>query len=167
MKTKQITLTAMGIALYVVVSMMIKIPVVNHISLDLGYLVLAFYCYLYGSFVGAVVGCFGCFIVSILATGWIGVEWPLGNLLVGFLCGLVYTRTKNHKFAIPIGIATTIIAMFIGIGIIKTTVACAIYSMPFIAKFLKNMIAFAMDAVVMSVGFLMIRQVHGRLNAKV
>ena len=38
-KTKKICLTALGIALYVCVSMLIKIPVVGHISLDLGYIV--------------------------------------------------------------------------------------------------------------------------------
>lgn len=164
MKTKQITLTAMGIALYVCVSMIVKIPVVNHISLDLGYIILATYCYLYGGVIGGIVGCFGAFLVSILATGWIGVEWPLGNLFVGFICGIVYTRTKDHKFAVPIGIATTIVSMFIGIGLIKTVAACAIYSMPFTIKFLKNLIAFVMDAAVMSFGFLLVRQIKGRIS---
>lgn len=68
-KTKDICLTALGIALYVCVSMLIKIPVVGHISLDLGYIVLAVYCYTYGGISGAIVGCCGCFLVSLIASG--------------------------------------------------------------------------------------------------
>lgn len=41
--TTKITLTAVGVAMYVVLSMIAKIPVIAHISLDLGYIVLAVY----------------------------------------------------------------------------------------------------------------------------
>lgn len=152
MKTKSICITALGIALYVCISMLIKIPVISHISLDLGYIVLAVYCYLYGGIIGAVVGACGCFLVSLLATGWIAVGWPLGNLLIGAVCGIVYKRLKGKKFSLLISMVLTVAAVFIGVGIIKTVVECALYSLPFAVKFAKNLVAFCMDAAVMCAG---------------
>lgn len=164
-KTKGICLTALGIALYVVVSMSLKIPTgIGHLALDLGYVVLAVYCYIYGGVSGAIVGACGCFLVSLISTGWIAIGWPLGNLLVGALCGVVYNRTKDKKWAVPIGMAVTVVAVFIGVGVIKTVVECAMYSLPLGIKFAKNMVAFAMDAAVMCAGFLFARKCAGRMN---
>lgn len=163
-RTKSICLTALGIALYVCVSMLIKIPVVSHISLDLGYIVLAVYCYIYGGIVGATVGACGCFLVSLIATGWIAVGWPLGNLLIGALCGVVYRQTKGKRRGVPISIAVTVIAVFIGVGVIKTVVECTLYSLPVAVKFAKNLVAFAMDAAVMCAGFFVARIVERRSN---
>lgn len=56
MNTKKISITALGIALYVVLSMTVKIPLIAHISLDLGYIVFAFYCYHFGTVSGMIVG---------------------------------------------------------------------------------------------------------------
>lgn len=164
MKTKNITLTAIGIALYVCLSMVMKIPVISHISLDLGYIVLAVYCYLYGGISGAIVGACGCFLISLIATGWIAIGWPLGNLLVGAVCGVVYSKTKNHKWATLVCIATTVISVFIGVAVIKTVVECALYSLPLGIKFAKNLVAFAMDAAVMCVGYIAVSRLSNRLR---
>lgn len=163
-RTKNICLTALGIALYVCVSMLIKIPVVGHISLDLGYIVLAVYCYIYGGVAGAIVGACGCFLVSLIATGWIAIGWPLGNLLIGALCGVVYRQAKGKRWAIPISIAVTVMAVFIGVGVIKTIVECALYSLPVAVKFAKNLVAFAMDAAVMCAGFFVAQIIERRSN---
>ncbi len=152
MTTRKLCLTAIGIALYVAVSMLIKIPVTAHISLDLGYVVLAAYCYIYGPFSGAVVGACGCFLVSLLATAWPGTEWALGNLFIGAACGIAYNRTKGMKHALLIDLAVTVASVFIGIGVIKTVAACLMYQLPFWVKFVRNCVAFAMDAVVMCLG---------------
>lgn len=163
-KSKTICLTALGIALYVCVSMLIKIPVVGHISLDLGYIVLAVCCYIYGGISGAIVGACGCFLVSLMTTGWIAVGWPLGNLLIGALCGMVYKRVKGKWWAVLAGLAVTVVAVFIGVGVIKTVVECALYSLPLAEKFAKNLMAFAMDAAVMCAGFFVARVVERRSN---
>lgn len=163
-KTKSICLTALGIALYACVSMLIKIPVVGHISLDLGYIVLAVYCYIYGGVSGAVVGACGCFLVSLIATGWIAVGWPLGNLLIGALCGVVYKRVKGRRWAVLASLAVTVVAVFIGVGVIKTVVECALYSLPLAVKFAKNLVAFAMDATVMCAGFFVAQIIERRIN---
>lgn len=151
-KTKNICLIALGIALYICVSMSIKIPVVGHISLDLGYIVLAVYCYIYGGVSGAIVGACGCFLVSLMTTGWIAIGWPLGNLLIGTMCGVVYNRVKDKPWGVLISMGITVVAVFIGVGIIKTVVECAIYGLPLTVKFAKNLVAFVMDAAVMCVG---------------
>ena len=80
--TTKITLTAVGIAMYVVLSMIAKIPVIAHISLDLGYIVLAVYCYHMGAVSGMIVGGAGCVLVSLLTTGWFPPGWFAGNLLI-------------------------------------------------------------------------------------
>lgn len=163
-KTKKICLTALGIALYVCVSMLIKIPVIGHISLDLGYIVLAVYCYIYGGVSGAIVGSCGCFLVSLIASGWIAIGWPLGNFLVGALCGMVYTRTKGKRGAVLINTAVTVAAVFIGVAVIKTVVECALYSLPVTVKFAKNLAAFSMDAIVMCIGLYIASVVEHRMN---
>lgn len=163
-RAKNICLTALGIALYVCVSMLIKIPVVSHISLDLGYIVLAVYCYIYGGASGAIVGACGCFLVSLIATGWIAIGWPLGNLIIGALCGAVYNRVKGRKWAVLTSLAVTVVAVFTGVGVIKTVVECMLYSLPFAVKFAKNLVAFAMDAAVMCVGFYMAKIIERRSN---
>lgn len=157
--TKNICLTALGIALYVVVSMMLKIPLgIGHLSLDLGYIVLAVYCYLYGPVSGAIVGSCGCFLVSILATGWIAIGWPLGNLLVGVVCGVFYNRLKDDKMTHTlVCISVTIVSVFVGVAIIKTVVESLLYSLPMGVKFIKNLVAFALDAGVMCVGYVFVK----------
>lgn len=161
--TKKICITALGTALYVCVSMLLKIPIVNHMSLDLGYIVFAVYCYMYGSIIGGTVGCAGAFFVSLIATGWLGIEWPLGNLVAGLICGKVYTVTKGKKHADTICLVTTVAALFIGIALIKTTVACAIYSIPFGIKFVKNCIIFVIDTAVMCAGYLFAKVITPRI----
>ena len=61
--TKKVAYTGVGIALYVVLSMMAKIPVIAHISLDLGYLAFAVYLYHIGTLPGTIVGTAGCIAV--------------------------------------------------------------------------------------------------------
>lgn len=55
-KTLNIARIGIGIALYVVLSMTLKIPIVGHIGLDLGYVVLAVYAYLLGCIPAMIVG---------------------------------------------------------------------------------------------------------------
>lgn len=156
--TKKISYTAIGISLYVCLSMIVKIPVIGHIALDLGYIVFAVYCEKLGPFIGSVVGSIGCLFVSLLASGWVPHGWILGNIFIGLTCGTFYRKNENIR-----NIIITIIAVFIGIGIIKTAVECYLYQIPLFVKLPKNMIAFAMDSVVMSAGSLISNRIHLKL----
>ena len=148
-KIRKICVTALGIALYVAVSMILKIPVVGHISLDLGYIVLAVFCYLYGGVQGAIVGAAGCTLVSLLASGWFPIGWLLGNAFIGWFCGTPLSDFRNINWK---SMAWCAASVFIGVFVIKTTVECLLYNIPLIVKMPKNAIAAAMDAVVFCVG---------------
>lgn len=147
---------ALGIALYVVVSMMLKIPTgIGHISLDLGYIVLAVYCMRFGPLGGAIVGGAGCTVVSLLSSGWFPLGWLLGNALIGSICGKAYQKNKSVYWT---NFVVTVAAVLLGVGVVKTVVECTLFSIPYAVKIPKNMIAAAMDAAVMSVGLVVAGQ---------
>lgn len=148
-KIKKITLCGIGIALYVALSMVVKIPVIGHASLDLGYIVLAVYCYYYGSVAGMIVGGIGCMFVSILTSGWFPPGWIVGNAIIGIIVGIV---GKKRNFTTGKRIAVVFFAVFIGIFCAKTIIECALYSIPMAVKAPKSAVVFVMDAVVMAVG---------------
>lgn len=147
MKTKNICITALGVALYVCVSTFLKIPIINHISLDLGYVVLAVYCYNYGAVSGAIVGGFGAVLVSMLFSGWFPPGWMLGNIFIGAFCGSQY-----RKSGIVRNMLITVFSVAIGVWIIKTSVECALYGIPVSVKLVSNSIAAITDAFVMCFG---------------
>lgn len=149
MNTKKICITALGVALYVCVSMLLKIPIIAHISFDLGYIVLAVYCYYFGAISGAVVGGCGAVLVSLLASGWLPPGWMLGNIFIGGLCGSQY---ENGKTVYNIGFS--IIGVIAGIAFIKTAIECPLYGIPFSVKIVSNGVAALMDATVMCIGVL-------------
>lgn len=146
--TKKICITGLGIALYVAVSMSVKIPLlVGHIALDLGYIVLAVYCLMFGGVTGAIVGGAGCVLVSLLAYGMFPIGWMLGNIMVGFMCGKLYRDRKTIQNMI-----VSVVAVFIGVLVIKTSVECVMYGIPLAVKIPKNGIAFIADSLTMCVG---------------
>ena len=152
MKIRNVVFTGIGIALYIVMSLTLKIPIVGHISVDLGYIALAIYCYHFGAVSGAIVGGAGCAIMSTLVYGMFPPGWLVGNVLIGLICGFLYC--KNEKFEVLRNVLLTILAVFIGVGIVKTIIECAMFHIPFEVKFIKNFIAFVCDAAVMIMGIL-------------
>lgn len=144
---------AMGIALYVVLSMTVKIPLISHMQTDLGYIVFGTYLILFG-WQATLVGVIGCTIESMLFNGFFPIEWIVGQAVIGIICGLwfKYTQNKSEKFRLTTNVMITIIAVFIGIGLVKTVVACSLYGMPFSVKFAKDMVAFVADVIPMIVG---------------
>lgn len=149
---KKVSICGIGIALYVALSMMVKIPLVGHASLDLGYIVLAVYCYHFGSVSGAVVGGVGCMLVSMLTTGWFPPGWITGNIFIGLVVGMV---GKKRDISPEKRVGIVILSVFIGIFVIKTVIECCLYSIPFAVKLPKSAVVFFTDAVVMSVGTLL------------
>ena len=146
---KRIAYLGIGIALYVVLGLAMNIPILagTHLQTDLGYI--AFGCYLYCfGWPALIVGVLGCMLESLLTSGWIPAGWMVGQLVIGLLCGFVYK--KSNKKLIHILIA--VFAVFIGVGLIKTGIECALYSIPFAIKFPKNCVAFVADAIPMILG---------------
>lgn len=151
-KTLKIARIGIGIALYVVLSMTLKIPIVGHIGLDLGYVVLAVYAYLLGCIPAMIVGACGCILVSLLVNGWFPLGWALGNLVIGFLCGLISEISDDGFKGLCNMITAVLYSTVLGIAWIKTGVECLLYRLPFDLKYQKNLIAAWVDAAVMIVG---------------
>lgn len=148
-RLKTMCLAALGIALYVALSMTVKIPLVGHASLDLGYIVLAVYCYYFGSVTGMMVGSVGCMFVSLLTSGWFPPGWIIGNMIIGFIVGMVGTESKSSTAK---RIVVVFFAVFLGIFCAKTIIECTLYSIPIAVKAPKSAVVFIVDAVVMSIG---------------
>ena len=151
-KTLDIARIGIGIALYVVLSMSLKIPIIGHIGLDLGYVVLAVYAYLLGCIPAMIVGTCGCILVSLLVNGWFPLGWALGNLVIGFLCGFISELSGDGFQRLCNMITAVLYSTILGIAWIKTGVECLLYRLPFDLKYQKNLIAACVDAIIMIVG---------------
>lgn len=152
---KMICLMAMGIALYVVLGMSVKIPLIGHIQTDLGYVAFGAFLSLYG--VPAVaVGVIGCLFESLIVSGWVPVGWMLGQAFIAIALGTFLKKSNGlNRKNLFICIFLTVFSMFIGIGVIKTIVECNLYGIPFEVKFIKNLIATVADIVPMIAGILL------------
>lgn len=146
-KTKTLVMLAVGIALYVVLGMTVKIPLISHIQTDLGYIAFGVMLVMFG-WQACIVGVIGCMFESLLVSGWIPVGWMVGQLVIGIICGIAYKRTDNKT----LWIITTIVSVFIGVGLIKTLIECGLYGIPFAIKFMKNGIAVVADVIPMIIG---------------
>lgn len=155
-KTKTMCSLALGVALYVVVSAIMKIPIVGHIQTDLGYIVFGAYLVVFG-WQATIIGVVGCLIESLLFSGWIPVGWMIGQTFIGIICGFwyKYSNDKFPKHKMMTRVIITIVAVFLGIAFIKTLIECYLYSIPFEVKFVKNYIAFIADSIPMIFGMCM------------
>lgn len=66
---KRICLIAMGIALYVVLSLCLQVPVFENYYLCLGYVSMMVFCYYFGAVSGTVVGFLGVVLYCLLTNG--------------------------------------------------------------------------------------------------
>lgn len=149
---KEICLNGMGIALFVALSMCLRVPVFENYYLCLGYIAMAVYCSC--SMVnGTIVGTLGVILYCLLINGLRGMPgWAIGNIIIGIFIGLGFKIAKNIKNNL---IKTIIISIFIvlgvGIGILglKSIVEIFLYSQPFILRVANNIYAFVADIVVL------------------
>ena len=152
--TKQICRIAMGIALYVVLSLCLQIPIFENYYICLGYIVMAIYCYSFGPVDGAAVGFLGCVLFCLLTNGLRGMPgWSLANLYIGFYLGLYFKTGRfgnNHIFLkYLLDICSIIMFCTIGIFLIKSGVEALLYHQLWILRIIKNTYAFIADALVL------------------
>ena len=148
-RTKKITYLGMGIALYVVLSMTIKIPLINQIKTDFGYLAFGAFLNLFG-IAGTIVGVAGCIISNSFVGSAFPPGWVIGQIFVGLFCGYLYGKTDKLWLKCVI----TVVGVFIGIGIIKTFIEVWLFAIPFAVKIIRNLVAFVADAIPMVIGVL-------------
>lgn len=161
--TKTIVTFGMFAALYVVLSATIKIPLIGHIVLDMGYIILTVAAVCYGAIPAAIIGAVGCAIESILFTALgFSISWVVMNIIIGLIVGYVATRpmidTKRWIIAIVIPIA-----VFLGV-VAKTGIECVLYNIPVAVKVPKALVAFAVDSLVMIIGLPIAYQVKNYIN---
>lgn len=145
--------TAMGIALFVVLSYCVQVPIFENYYLCFGYVAMTVFCYYYGPISGMIVGGFGVFLYCLLISGLHGMPgWALGNLVIGFIVGLTCKTTskmskkKLRYFLICVSIIFSVAIAMIGV---KSAVEVLLYSQPMIVRIAKNLYAFVADVIVM------------------
>ena len=150
MTTKRITLLAVGIALFVVLSLCLQVPVFENYYLCLGYAVMAVYCYSFGTLSGTVVGFFGVILYCVVISGLRGMPgWALGNIVIGLLLGLAYRLTRRMEriwLRSLIHVAVIIAAAALGILGVKSVTESLLYMQPVAVRMGKNFSAFVADA---------------------
>ena len=153
---KDITYLAIGIALFVMLSMCLRVPVFDNYYLCLGYVVMTLYIWCFKWYEGAIIGFLGVILYCIVGgLGFNGMPgWSVGNIIIGLIMGICLKHIKkieNRTMQIIITAATAVAATFIGIELVKSFIDSFIVSQPFIIRFGKNMTSFIADAFVIVV----------------
>lgn len=155
-KTKKICITAMGIALFVVLALCLQVPVFENYYLCLGYIAMMVFCYYFGPAAGSVVGFLGVVLYCLLINGLRGMPgWAVGNIVIGIIVGSTCKATikmknvwlKNILIVLAI-VLSTAVAM---LGV-KSLVESILYAQPMVVRIAKNIYAFVADVVVLIVG---------------
>ena len=153
MKIKDITFLAVGVALFVALSMCLRVPVFENYYLCLGYIVMTVYIWCFRWYEGAIIGFFGVVLYCMIGgLGFNGMPgWALGNIIIGLIMGVALKQVKqfNSKGAQMILTAVAaVIAAFIGIIVVKSLIDSVVVSQPVIVRMGKNMTSFVADAFV-------------------
>ena len=150
-KTKLIAYTALLTALYFVLSALLRIPVTEHLVLDLGYIALTVGAFYLGGVPGAVIGALGALFESMLmGQRGISLGWIAMNTIVGFICGTVSAKIRDagKKEFWWKACLTIVLSMLLGVAV-KTALDCVIYKLPLAVKAISGLIAWATDSLVM------------------
>ena len=158
-RNKKITYLGMGIALYVVLSYTVKIPLINQIRTDFGYLVFGVFLCLFG-IEGTIVGVLGCIISNLLYSGTFPIGWALGQLFIGLVCGYMFKKTDNTIVRVIIAC----LSVLIGIGVIKTLVESLLINLPLAAKFVRGLVASVADAIPFAAGIILSKKIGQSLK---
>lgn len=143
-KTIYVVEIGIFIALYIIFSVLFPIPLINHIHLDLGYIVLGVCCCILTPIQCGIIACVGCTLESVIVNGWIPHGWLIGNFVIGYILAIAFK--KDNKF---IQYGFVLIATIIGILVIKTVVECLMFNIPLSIKLISNGIATLTDCIVL------------------
>ena len=146
-KTKRIVQIGIGIALYVVLSMLANVPIVGHVRFDAGYMCYAVYLDLFGWW-AIIVGVVGCFIKGYVSDGWIPFTWMVGQTIVGVSCAAVFAKTDKPFWKI----AVIVVSVILGIGIVSSVMSALMFGQPILMKIGRGMITAAADIFPMMIG---------------
>ena len=166
--TQRIAVLAVGIALFVALSLCLQVPVFENYYLCLGYAVMAVYCWAFGALSGTIVGALGVVLYCLVISGLRGMPgWALGNVAIGVILGLVFRQTKGMKSAAMktlLNSAAIVASVALGILIIKSLTECLLYAQPMAVRMAKNMSAFIADTVMLLVSLPICMALDGRIR---
>ena len=152
-KVKLVATTAMLIALYFVLSAMLKIPIAGHITLDLGYIALMVGAVFLGAVPDMIIGGMGAFLEStLMSQRGISLGWITMNVIAGGLVGWIVHKhaEEGRKKLVLSAVIIVPIAMLLGAAA-KMFIDCAIYDLPLLLKIPTTAVAWISDSVVMLV----------------
>ena len=151
--TQRIAVLAVGIALFVALSMCLQVPVFENYYLCLGYVVMAVYCCSFGTVNGTIAGTLGVVLYCLVINGLRGMPgWALGNVVIGICLGLAFRATKKMRRRTTgtiLIIAAVIAGTALGILVVKSVTESVLYAQPFVLRAGKNVYAFVADVVVL------------------
>ena len=158
MSTRKITLTGLGIALYVALALCLQVPVFEIYYLCFGYIAMAVYCCCFGPVSGAIVGSMGVVAYCLLTSGLRGMPgWALGNVVIGLALGAACRMTagmKSKPLRLALLMAVVLLSTAAGMLGVKSLVEHLLYAQPMVVRMAKNVYAFISDVVVLWVGLL-------------
>ena len=164
---RRICVVGMGIALFVVFSLCLQVPVFENYYLCPGYVAMAVYCFSVGTAEGTLVGVLGVIMYCLVISGLRGMPgWAAGNIVIGFALGTLFRFTRDRELTVPaaaVSCAVIVAACAAGILGVKSAVECLLYSQPFLLRAAKNIYAFWADAFVLIVSLPICRIIDSRV----
>ena len=164
---RRICIVGMGIALFVVFSLCLQVPVFENYYLCLGYVAMAVYCYSVGTAEGTLVGVLGVILYCLVISGLRGMPgWAAGNIVIGLALGALFRFTRDREFTFPVAAASgiVIVASCAGGSLgVKSAVEWMLYSQPLLLRVAKNVYAFWADAFVLIVSLPICRVIDRRV----
>ncbi len=152
-RTRWLTVTALGIALFVIFSLALRIPVFARFYLCLGYLVMGVYCYYFGIWSGTLVGSIGVLIYCTIFSSFGGmIGWALGNVVIGIAMGFTAKKTRKLKAAWlrwVLLLIAAVVSTAVGMLLIKSTYESLLSGLPFFVRVAANTAGFLADAAVL------------------
>ena len=165
---KNIVVNAMGIALFVVLSLCLHVPVFQNYYLCLGYVAMTVFCYSISTMSGTLSGTIGVIIYCLIINGLRGMPgWAIGNLFLGILMGITFKLVKKINKPIIETIISSIVIIAgtaIAMLVIKSSVECLLYTQPFAVRVATNIYAFVADAFVIIASLPICRILEAHIN---
>jgi Mn2+/Fe2+ NRAMP family transporter len=127
----------------------VKLPLINQIRTDFGYLVFGVFLCLFG-WQATVVGVLGCIISNLLYSGTFPLGWALGQLFIGLFCGWLLPKQNSRLLRC----LTAAFAVLVGIAGIKTVVESVLFDLPLALKAVRGLVAAVADLIPFLVGIL-------------
>ncbi len=166
--TRKVCLTAMGTALFVVLSLCLQVPIFENYYLCLGYVVMMVFCFYFGTFCSVFVSTVGVILYCLLIGGLRGMPgWAAGNIVLALSVSLACKATaglKNHWVRFWILLGVIVIATAAGILGVKSLVEMLLYAQPFFLRVAKNIYAFIADIVVMVISIPICKKLDPIIN---